>query len=449
MVTGAIIGSIVPGGGTAIGAAIGTGVDIVANAIMADTVSDLADKASDVLLGQADVNFECPKCGLIWKVPSCQMQMGQTSNISGEAESNSQFFDHWNEYFEKKAFVFSSRITFKKYIDEISNLYDENLDDGNAVSYLFLQSFAILEYRIETDDDHYLKRGNKFLSNAKNILDDEEFQIMQEVYNIYLMDSDSPDALEEITNLPDVLQVDNLDNNYVTLDYWKNAYRNAWMFRALQTGVRLYDNGEQEDAEELLFLAGEKLTEADPPGWEIIVDCYESNYYGENEDYWSEAAYYAKHAVEMVYDSIDIDYDPNDFADRCWLKCLETAGVSYIEGEGEDFDFSKGFLYLSKAADLGSIEAMCDLGDYYLDGEYGFVKDPAKALEWHIKASNGGDSYSAYRIAEIYEEGNGILQDYNRAIQWYKKADELGYNDMYANPTWERIEQIEQMRKNL
>ena len=48
-----------------------------------------------------------------------------------------------------------------------------------------------------------------------------------------------------------------------------------------------------------------------------------------------------------------------------------------------------------EAANLGSVRAMCRLGNIYMRGEEGVMeKDESQAAEWYKKAAESGDIYA-------------------------------------------------------
>ena len=55
-----------------------------------------------------------------------------------------------------------------------------------------------------------------------------------------------------------------------------------------------------------------------------------------------------------------------------------------------DADHKKSFEWYSKAAELGNLDAIYSLGSAYENGE-GVEKDPAKALEYYLKATSQDD----------------------------------------------------------
>jgi TPR repeat protein len=47
----------------------------------------------------------------------------------------------------------------------------------------------------------------------------------------------------------------------------------------------------------------------------------------------------------------------------------------------------------------------------------GVEQDLVKAMEWHLKAANQGDTVALHSIAVLYENGFGFPQDYSKAIE--------------------------------
>lgn len=57
----------------------------------------------------------------------------------------------------------------------------------------------------------------------------------------------------------------------------------------------------------------------------------------------------------------------------------------------------------------------------YVQGE-GVAEDFQKAMEWYLKAVENGSTDAMVFVAYLYEEGNGVEQDYKIAMEWYLKA---------------------------
>ncbi len=61
----------------------------------------------------------------------------------------------------------------------------------------------------------------------------------------------------------------------------------------------------------------------------------------------------------------------------------------------------------------------------YDKGE-GVPQDYAKAMQWYQKAANQGDADAQFNLGVMYYEGEGAPQDYAKALQWYQKAANQG-----------------------
>ena len=70
-------------------------------------------------------------------------------------------------------------------------------------------------------------------------------------------------------------------------------------------------------------------------------------------------------------------------------------------------------------------EAMGSIGALYFHGQ-GIEQDYAQALEWYRKAADLGETDSMINIGGMYLYGQGVEQDYTQALEWYEKAADLG-----------------------
>jgi len=61
----------------------------------------------------------------------------------------------------------------------------------------------------------------------------------------------------------------------------------------------------------------------------------------------------------------------------------------------------------------------------YNNGD-GVDKDINKAIYWFKKSVERGTSNAQYNLAIIYQYGDGIDKDNDKAIYWYKKSAEQG-----------------------
>ena len=70
-------------------------------------------------------------------------------------------------------------------------------------------------------------------------------------------------------------------------------------------------------------------------------------------------------------------------------------------------------------------EAQYNLGLAYENG-YGVEQDYQKAIEWYQKAAQQGLAKAQSNLGGMYANGHGVKQDYQKAIEWYQKAAQQG-----------------------
>ncbi len=87
---------------------------------------------------------------------------------------------------------------------------------------------------------------------------------------------------------------------------------------------------------------------------------------------------------------------------------------------------------LSSAAIAGDAEAQFSVGETYLEGRNIGQKLPvaerlSKAARWFRRAAEKGHVPSQYRLATLYELGQGAPKDYAKAMVWYRRAADAGH----------------------
>ncbi len=80
---------------------------------------------------------------------------------------------------------------------------------------------------------------------------------------------------------------------------------------------------------------------------------------------------------------------------------------------------------LRPLAEQGDAGAQNQLGIMYSYGQ-GVPQDYAKAMGWYRKAAEQGDTDAQHNLGVMYDKGRGVPQDYAKAVQWYRKAAEQG-----------------------
>ena len=107
-----------------------------------------------------------------------------------------------------------------------------------------------------------------------------------------------------------------------------------------------------------------------------------------------------------------------------YLKALQSP---HLHLEAYDFSLLAPILMYRRAAEMGDLEAMCNLGSCYEDGKGGLTKDTFKAVEWYKKAAEAGNARAMCNLGNCYEDGKGGLRkDTSKAVEWYQKAVEAG-----------------------
>ncbi len=81
---------------------------------------------------------------------------------------------------------------------------------------------------------------------------------------------------------------------------------------------------------------------------------------------------------------------------------------------------------LRAQAEAGAADAQYDLGFLY-DNGYGVVQDYQAALTWYRKAAEQGHAYAQWNLGVMHAHGIGLAKDYTQAAAWYRKAAEQGH----------------------
>ena len=80
---------------------------------------------------------------------------------------------------------------------------------------------------------------------------------------------------------------------------------------------------------------------------------------------------------------------------------------------------------LVNKAEAGNAEAQLNLGVCYSNGD-GVDQDYAKAVYWFTKAAEHGYAIAQLNLGVCYGNGYGVSQDHAKAVYWYTKAAEQG-----------------------
>jgi uncharacterized protein len=74
------------------------------------------------------------------------------------------------------------------------------------------------------------------------------------------------------------------------------------------------------------------------------------------------------------------------------------------------------------------------VAEVYQNG-WGVPQDYSKAHKWFEAAAAAGHTDAMINLGRLYEQGLGVAQDYGKAIEWFRKALEAGNSDAMINLT--------------
>ena len=117
-----------------------------------------------------------------------------------------------------------------------------------------------------------------------------------------------------------------------------------------------------------------------------------------------------------------------------WILNNETTSSNSIyllgyfnyHGIGTNINKKNAFELYKKAADLGNLSGMCNLGRCYELGD-GIGVNKQKAFELYQKVADLGFAYGIYYLGRCYKKGIGTNIDTKKAFELYKKAADLGH----------------------
>ncbi|TXJ04161.1 MAG: sel1 repeat family protein [Acinetobacter sp.] len=120
----------------------------------------------------------------------------------------------------------------------------------------------------------------------------------------------------------------------------------------------------------------------------------------------------------------------------CTLLLLTSAFVQAGFDEGlaaaDKGDYQTAFKEWKPLAEQGYASAQFNLGIMYDNGQ-GIAQNYTQALYWYNKAAAQGYASAQYNLALMYSNGRGVPQNYTQAVTWYKKAAEQGHVDAQSN----------------
>ena len=85
-----------------------------------------------------------------------------------------------------------------------------------------------------------------------------------------------------------------------------------------------------------------------------------------------------------------------------------------------------------RAAELGDASAQFKMALMYDRGN-GMPQDYTEAVRWYRKSAEQGFVEAQYNLGSMYDSGVGVPQEYAEAVIWYRKAAEQGHASAQKN----------------
>ncbi len=106
---------------------------------------------------------------------------------------------------------------------------------------------------------------------------------------------------------------------------------------------------------------------------------------------------------------------------------FEVGRKAYLDG-----DYRSAYRILKPLAESGNSDAQKMMGILYDYGQ-GVDTDPQKALEWYIRSAEQGDPAVQYQVGAKYFKGGDIDQNYAEAVRWWQLAADGGQTEAQFN----------------
>ena len=88
----------------------------------------------------------------------------------------------------------------------------------------------------------------------------------------------------------------------------------------------------------------------------------------------------------------------------------------------------------NKCAPSGALVNAVWVAEVYQNG-WGVPQDYSKAHKWFEATAAAGHTDAMINLGRLYERGLGVDQDYGKALEWFRKALEAGNTNAMINLT--------------
>lgn len=100
-------------------------------------------------------------------------------------------------------------------------------------------------------------------------------------------------------------------------------------------------------------------------------------------------------------------------------------GVAFDRGEGLPRDEAAAVHWYQRASDLGFMEAHLWLAHMISSGRGGISPSWEAAAPIYLKAALAGHTDGQYMMGQMYTNGEGLPQDFEKAAEWYRRSSSV------------------------
>ena len=192
-----------------------------------------------------------------------------------------------------------------------------------------------------------------------------------------------------------------------------------------QIAITAFNNGNYENA----FLAAQAADKSNAEIQYILGWCYRFGDWLESNDDESIKWYYKavmQGHTESLYEIGELYIDKIDFRCDEWSEKDSSQLIECFEKALESCNSRVKMIF-------AKLYVFCTYGNRSIDGWGELVKvDDAKSLELITVAAYAGYAVAQYELGRRYENGDGVLQDYTKAAEWYRQAAENSSYYVYS-----------------
>lgn len=107
------------------------------------------------------------------------------------------------------------------------------------------------------------------------------------------------------------------------------------------------------------------------------------------------------------------------------VPAMSDLGQMYLHGNGVRVDYAQAQRWLTQAANAGDMAAKADLGEMLLKG-LGGSSNPQRGADLLAQAANAGRAYAGVTLGEAYLNGTGVPVNAERGVQYLEQAARQG-----------------------